>query len=552
MFEGLGAILVLLALGLAVALVFQRLGASALIAYLVTGAVAGPRALALVQDNQHLLESLAQIGASLLLFAIGLELDLGGMRRRLRPVAIASSAQIGLTLAAGTLVAWLNGLALPLAVAVGACLTMTSTVMLLRVLDERKLRNREEGQLVLGVSLMQDIALGPFLVLLSLILPLAQRPPWVVIAGLMACATATVLLRRAMATAVFNRVRAAQLPELEVAFAVTVALGAATLTAWCGLGAAVGAFCAGLAFGGEENRHTVEASTRPLQRLMAILFFVSMGALFDPRFIAENPWEVASVVVVTVLLKAPLAAFALRLAGLAVRPAIGYGLLLAQMGEFSFVLAATAFVGSDDPAIKHLYQLVVAVTCISLVATPGLVLLAMPFLPRSRLDAITERGETIVVAGLGPVGNTVVTTLRRRGYPLLLVDRNERLLRPWRDTPGVRCHQGRIEDMEDWLPAIGHRPSLVVLTFPIADTSALVARRLRELAPELVIIARSPYQAQVEQLHGAGAQFVICDERATASALLPLLDQALGLVKQTSARLASRSPEVRKSGSPEV
>ena len=527
MFTGLEAVLVLFAVGLPAVLVFQRLGVSALIAYLATGAALGPHALGIV--GGEVLDHLASIGAAMLLFALGLELDLADLRRRLRQVLIASGAQIGLTLGAGTGVAMLIGLPLAQAVAVGACLTMTSTVMMLRTLDERKLRNREEAQLALSMSLMQDIALGPFMVLLALLLPGAtQHPPWLVGCGLVAAVALTIGMRYAMASMVFRRIRGAQLPELEVAFAVTVALGAATLAEACGMGGAAGAFCAGLAFGGEENRHTVESSVRPLQGLTAILFFVAMGTLFDPGFVAAHPGEVAAGVLAALVLKAPIAALALRLTGMAVKPAIGYGLALAPIGEFSFVLAAGALGGIADPQVAHLYQLVVAVTCVSLALTPLLMRLALPFLPRTSLDQFTTPGATIVVAGLGPVGNTVVETLRSQGHPLLLVDRNERLLKTWSGSPGIRCHKGRIEDMEDWLPVIGHRPILVVLTFPIADASALVTRRLRGLDPSLKIIARSPYEAQIDLLTSAGAQFVICDERETSRALLPMLELALG------------------------
>jgi len=191
-------------------------------------------------------------------------------------------------------------------------------------------------------------------------------------------------------------------------------------------------------------------------------------------------------------------------------------------------LAAAAFNHGGDPSIKHLYSLIIVVTCLSLALTPLLVRIAMIFLPRSRVEDITETCDTIVVAGLGPVGNSVVDTLHHLGHNLLLVDRNERLLAPWRDTPGIKCHKGRIEEMDNWLPILGSRPSLIVLTFPVADTSALVASRLRTIAPELFIVARSAFESQIDLLHNAGVQYVICDERETTRALLPVLEEALG------------------------
>lgn len=523
----IGAVLGLLAIGLVIVLAFQRLGVSALVAYLATGAVAGPSVLGLVDAGS--LAPLAQIGAALLLFSIGLELDLGAARRRLRATLVASVTQIGLTTVVGAAIAWLAGLAPPYAVAVGSCLAMTSSIVLLRALDERRLRNREEGQLSLSVSLMQDIAIGPLLLVVALLAPVGSgASPWVLAAGVALFAGVTLALRRVMASRLVARLRASKLPELEVAFAVTVALGAAALAEQLGLGAALGAFAAGLALGGPATRQTVETSTRPLTGLSAILFFAAMGALFDVRFVAAHWWQVGALALVAVVIKAPLAAAAMRLAGMPWRQAWGCGLLLAQVGEFAFVLAAGAFGHAEDPALRHLFNLVVATTCISLASAPLLALLARPFLPVASLAGLAQTGETVVVAGLGPVGNTVVDLLRRQGVPLLLIDRNERLLSPWEGVTGVRTHLGRIEDMEDWMPLLGHRPPLIVLTFPVADASALVATRLRSLDPRLRIIARAPFTAQVQQLIDAGAHAVICDEAETARALLPLVERALG------------------------
>ncbi len=532
----LGSVLALLALGVVIVLAFQRLGVSALVAYLVTGVVAGPSVLGLVDAAS--LAPIAHVGAALLLFSIGLELDLGEAQRRLRATLIASSTQIGLTIVVGTGIGMLAGLSLPYAVAIGSCLAMTSSIVLLRALEERKLRTRDEGQLSLSVSLMQDVAMGPLLLLIALLAPVSQEvSPLRLGLGVLLFAGGTLLLRRVMATQLVARLRASKLPELEVAFAITIALGAAGLAERLGLGAALGAFAAGLALGGRGSREVVETSTRPLTGLSAILFFAAMGALFNVGFVIDHWWQVASLSLVAVVVKAPLAAIAMRLAGLPWRAAWGCGLLLAQVGEFAFVLAAGAFGGSSDPGLQHLYNLVVATTCISLASAPLLAALAKPLLPITSLAGLAQTGETVVVAGLGPVGNTVVDTLRKLGVPLLLIDRNERLLAPWEGVHGVRIHRGRIEDMEDWMPLIGHRPPLVVLTFPVADASVVVARRLRGLDPRLRIIARAPFTAQVQSLLDAGVHEVICDEAETARALLPMLTRVLATVPGQSNRL---------------
>ena len=533
-----GPLVLLLAIGTALAVATTRLGLGALPAYLIAGAVAGPGALALVSEAQ--VAPLATAGAALLLFALGLDMDLGAMARRARTVGVASGIQISGTIAIGTLVCMLLGLSFAKGVAVGACLAMSSSLLILRALDEYRLRNKEEGQIALGISLVQDVALGPLLVLLSFLLPVGERPPWwVMVGGVVGLLGGTALLRMALASALLQRVRSLQIAELQVAVAVAVALGAAWATEHCGLGAAVGAFSAGLAFG--RDRQLVAPAVAPLQGLTAIFFFAATGLLFDPRFVASHAGLIAGTLIVSVLGKAAIAGFALRLVGMPIKSAIGCGLLVGNIGEFSIVLAGAVFAGATDPSIVELYQVIIATTVLSFLAMPAITWLAGRFLPRSQLDLITEPGETVVVAGLGPVGNTVVQALRSQGLPLLLIDRNEHLLSPWTGDQGIRCHQGRIEDMEDWLPILGHRPALVVLTYPIADASALVATRLRDLDPGLVIVARAPYESQIEVLERAGVRHVICDERETARALLPLLLAALDSGDQNRMRVTRRT-----------
>ncbi len=530
------ALLLLLGLGLPGALLFQRLGLSALVAYLVAGCIAGPGVLGWIDAES--LGPLAQVGAALLLFTLGLEMDPAAARQHLRPTVVAGSVQVVGTIIAGAALALAVGFDFRLGVALGACIAMSSTLLLFRALDERRLRNRAEGQITVSVSLFQDIALGPILLVLSFLIPVGDRPAWwVMLLGMIAVVAVTIGMRQALASRLVSRVRAARLPELEVALAVVFALGLATLTERCGLGAALGAFCAGLAFGGNESRQTALAATTSLGALTGIFFFAATGAMFDPAWAWANAGMVLGALVVSVAVKAAIAAAALRLAGMPIRTAVGCGILLGNIGEFSFILAGAAFAGSTDPQVLALHRLIVAVTFLSFLLMPLIAWLAGRFLPRSSLETITDHGSTVVVAGMGPVGNTVVGLLRARGLPVMLVDRNENLLKPWRGAPGIACFRGPVEDIDQWLPLLGHRPSLVVLAFPVADTSAVVTRRLRQLDPGLVVIARAPYIAQIEVLRAAGAQEVICDEEATGNALEGPLQRALRVAASDPNRL---------------
>ena len=526
--HGALGVLTLLALCFPIVLLTRRLGGSTLIAYIIVGAVAVNAGL--VDAEEGNIHTLAEIGAALLLFSIGLELDLPAMRKHLSRVLLGAIGQIGLTILAGMGMMMLLGEQPSTAFIIGCCLSLSSTLMVLRALDEQHLRNKEVGQTVIGLLLAQDFALAPLLLVISILLPgngAHDTTPMHMLFGIVVILLLTVFLRRFLASHIFNRIRGAQVPELEVALSITIALGSAAITEQLGLGAAVGAFCAGLALGGNEHRHAIETSTRPLQGLMAIIFFISIGMQFDVDFVLAKPHLVLGALIISVVFKAIIAGFSLRITGMPVRSAIGAGIMVGQVGEFSFVLVNSAF-HSLETQNSDIHNLIISVACLSLALTPLLIKIASTFLPKSNIDHITDKGETIVVAGLGPVGNTIVKALHESGLPLLLIDRNDKLLEPWIETEGIETHLGKIEVMEEWLPVIGTKPRILVLTFPIVDASALVAERLLKVDPDLVIIARSPYEAQIDTLYNAGIRYVICDERESARALEPLLAEILG------------------------
>jgi CPA2 family monovalent cation:H+ antiporter-2 len=528
----LGPGLLLFGAALAMAMVLRHLRVDSITAFLAAGFAIGPFGLGLVDPTT--IAPLAEVGAMLLLFALGLEMDLDQLRRQWRQVAIGTVVQLVATIGAGMLLLQTFGLPANLAFVGGACLALSSTLLVLKPLERLQLRNRPVGSMVLNLALAQDMALAPLLVLVALAVPAVGDPqPMLLVLGGVITVVATIVGRRILAAHVVRRIRSADVPELEIAFAFTAAVGAAVLTTLAGLGAAVGAFCAGLALGGGEHRQGIERSTGPLQGLLAIAFFAAIGFAFDPRLLWEQPVLVLVGLMVSILVKAALAALALRLAGLPARQAIGGGLMLGQIGEFSFIIAARLI----DTA-PEVHRLIVAIGCLSLALTPVLIAVASRLLPRVRLDLLADATCDVVVAGLGPVGNTVVAGLRHAGAPLFLVDRNPRLLAPWQDADGVRCHVGRIEDVEDWLPVLGARPRVVVLTFPVADASALAARRLRTFDPHLIIIARIPFAAQKDLLREAGVDHVIADEEASAEALLPAVAAALGGVERPALRAA--------------
>ena len=229
-------VLILLGLCFPIVLLTRRLGGSSLIAYIIVGALATNSGL-IEADSENIL-ILAEMGAALLLFSLGLEMDLPQMRKHMSRVLLGSIGQIGLTILAGMGMMMLLGEDSKTAFIIGCCLTLSSTLMVLRALDEKQLRNKEEGQTVLGLLLAQDFAIAPMLLAISILLPQQEAAlnSWQMALSVGILLFVTIFLRRFLASHIFKRIRGAQVPELEVALAITFALGTATITEHLGLG----------------------------------------------------------------------------------------------------------------------------------------------------------------------------------------------------------------------------------------------------------------------------------------------------------------------------
>ncbi|NRA36699.1 MAG: cation:proton antiporter, partial [Planctomycetes bacterium] len=300
------SILVLLAMCFPIVLLTRRLGGSSLIAYLIVGALASNFDLVKIND----IHSMAELGATLLLFSLGLELDLPAMRKHIGKVLVASLGQITFTIMIGTVAMIACGVAFNQSVIIGSCLALSSTLMVLRALDEHHLRNKDSGRTIIGILLAQDFAIAPLLIMISFLMPSSNLNTLHVIYVIVALILMTIFLRRFLASHLIRRIRGAQVPELEIAMSMCIALGAAMLTEDLGIGAAMGAFCAGLALGGDEHSHAIETSTRPLQGLVAIIFFASIGMQFNALYVVENYLLIAIALFVSVLVKSAIAVLA--------------------------------------------------------------------------------------------------------------------------------------------------------------------------------------------------------------------------------------------------
>jgi CPA2 family monovalent cation:H+ antiporter-2 len=559
----------ILDLGVAVALALVggmlavRLRQPPIVGYLLAGVVIGPFTPGFVGDAAHINE-LAEIGVVLLLFALGVEFslrELAPVRRVAVPGAI---LQVLITAVAGAIVGIPLGLSATAAVVVGAAIAISSTVVVLKVLQERGELDSLHGRTAIGWMVVQDLVT---ILLIALLEPFAEG-------GDLALPVLFTLLRTALFLGLayvvgtrvlpwlFRTVSRLGSPELFLLSVFATALLAAFLSsAVFGLSLALGAFVAGLIVSESELSHQAAGEITPFRDLFAVLFFVSVGMLLDPAAMVADWPALLALLLVAMLVKSGSSLVLGRLLGLPLRSAILLGATIAQVGEFSFLLAEQGLsLGLLD---ARAYNLVLGTAVLSIVLTPALLAAGVRIVERLEhrsLDAAPPaeaqggftRGElagqagaghggaadpafdrpAVVVLGAGRVGRVVIRAVRARGFRCVVVDRDQRALDEAATTGAATLYGDAAS------PAILRRVGLgearlVVVAIGDALTARLAVERARAINPRLTVISRARGRTEAAALQGLGVTRLADPE----------IEAAIELARASLARMGVSGPE---------
>src|SRR6266849_2997351 len=365
-------LVVLFGASIAVVYGFNRLRLPAVVGFLVAGALLGPYGLDVVDDVARV-EVFAEVGVVLLLFTIGVEFSLGQLRS-LRTVAGAGLLQIGSAIGLSALAALAFGLPLNQGVFWGFLAAMSSTAVVLKMVTERGETNSPHGRLIIGVLIVQDLAVVPMMVLTPVLggrgeaglLAVLWSVAKAALAVLLILVTARFLVSRLLIEVVRSRSR-----ELFTITIILVCLGIAWLSSLAGLSLALGAFIAGLIISESEYSHQAMAEILPFRDSFNSLFFISIGMLLDLRILLAHPFLVLGLVLAVLVGKVVTSAGAAVTVGYSWRPAVLTGIALAQVGEFSFILAK---VGKEVSLLSgESFQIFLTVSVLTLILTPFLI-----------------------------------------------------------------------------------------------------------------------------------------------------------------------------------
>lgn len=528
-------LLIILAAGLVAGLVCRWWRVSILIGYLLAGATLGRGGLGWVLDENHQLEQFAEAGVFLLLFSIGLEFSLDDLKRLGWRLLVGGTTQMTLVAAPAALAMRWLGLGWQPALLIAAAVAFSSTVLVFKALSEWGQTQTPHGRRAVGILLFQDAALVPLL----LCVPLLTGEGDVGVADYARLAAVTFCfllavfgLRKALARFLIPRFAGFRSPELVILFTI-VSLGGVTLAAHSvALPPAVGAFAAGLIFNGNRWTQQIDALVLPFRETFAAVFFVGLGLIANPRLIWTEPVFIVTAITAIVAVKTLAAAIALRLTGLAWRPAIGTGLGLAHIGEFAFVLV---LLGLESGVLQETtYQRLVAVAVGSLVLTPMLMKTGLQWC-RGDGSSVDEQGKNpsasrrtvhetarAVVIGAGPIGRRISSQLETMGRDVCLVDLSPVNLQAFAQA-GFRVIAGDASDDQILSLAGADQSGVIVVCVPADDTAVAVVTAITRLNPNAYVLVRCRYQSNVTRLTRAGADDVVTEESEATLGLLKRL-----------------------------
>ena len=545
--EGAGELVrVVSLLGAAVVAVplFKRLGLGSVLGYLAAGLAIGPFGLKLVTDP-HAIIHIAEFGVVMFLFVIGLEMKpshLWGLRRQIFGLG---SLQVVVCAILLTGVSLLYGFPWQVSFVGAAGFVLTSTAIVMQVLNERGDISSPRGQRIVSILLFEDLLIVPLLAIVAFLSPLQAagevvKPLWQTIGVPLAALAALVAVGLFLLNPLFRILAATRAREVMTAAALFVVLGAALLMEAGGLSMAMGAFVAGVLLSESSFRHQLEADIEPFRGLLLGLFFLGVGMSLDLAVVARNWWLVLSGVAALMATKAACIYAVARLAKSSHADALDRAVIMAQGGEFAFVLFSGALGKGviDETANANMTAIVV----LSMVFTPLMIILHNRFAKAEEMetraaDTIHEQ-KPIIVIGMGRFGQVINKMLNMSGYETTIIDMDPVMVQGFTKY-GVKTHFGDASRHELLIAAGIEKAQMLVVAIDNREQALQIVRFAHEINPNIKILARAFDRRHTFDLYQAGADEIVREVFDSAIRAGKTTLKMLGMKKDIAEKLAT-------------
>jgi CPA2 family monovalent cation:H+ antiporter-2 len=532
----LAPLVLVYALALLFVVVLARLRIPSIVALMIAGMAAGPSGLRIIGTPEQV-DALAEIGVVLLLFTVGLDFSLTAVRQTWRAILGGGTLQIAGTAAIVALaLTALTRTPANLATFIGLFVALSSTAIVIKALVEHNQLSAPHGRLMVGILLLQDLAI---VVLLLLVPMLSGRMPLsaagvAIGKGLLAIA-AVAGASRLVLPPLLRIVTASGRREAFPLAIFVASVGTAWASSLLGVSMAVGAFLAGLMLAESEYSHQAYAEIRGIRDILAALFFTSLGMLLDLSFVAREFPTVLAAAVAIVIVKAGVATVALLLVGTTMRVAAIAGIGLAQVGEFSFILGRAGLDGGFLPISA--WQTLLGASILTMVATPSLMHVAPAIAARLKRRSAPAPADAapdddshheghVIIVGFGVGGQLVAEALRELHTPYVVLELNGLTVRRAK-AEGHRIMYGDATSPESLHGLRVETAAAIVNLTSDPDASARMVTAVREISKTVPIIVRTRYRIEADRLLAGGATVAVAEE----------LEASLEVVAQLLARL---------------
>ncbi len=537
--EGLNQTVVLLGAAVLIVPVFQFLRLGSVLGFLAAGMLIGPGGLGLVTDVEEI-SGLAELGVVFLLFIIGIELKPARLWLMRRQVFGMGSLQVVATGLVLTLALVASGLQPPVAVLLGLGLALSSTAFVLQILTERQELGTTHGRAAFAILLLQDLAVVPLLAMV----PLLANPESSLggdvgqaLAESIGSVVLVILVGRYLLRPALHRVALHGSQEIFLATGLLLVLGTAVLIEHAGMSMAMGAFLAGLLIADSEFRHQIMADILPFRAILLGLFFMSVGMMVNLGVMVEAPGRIVLLLLALIAIKATVLWAVARLFNVTSLASRRLALLLAQSGEFGFVLFGTALHAGLFGS--RLYQEAILVVALSMVITP---LLAIRFPKRKDEDMIGEIEEVdptlrhveleetpkVIIAGFGRMGQRIASLMRDAGVSYVAIEMRSKLVE-WGREKGFAVFYGNAKQSEVLESAGVADADLIVVAVDNPDVVEQLVSEIRRLHPQLPIFARGHSHSRCKQLLVQGASGVASENLEASLQLARFALKAAGV-----------------------
>lgn len=530
----------------------SRFQLGSVLGYMLAGVLIGPYGLGLIGDPEKILH-FAEFGVVMMLFVIGLELEPSRLWRMRRSIVGLGGLQVATASLAFAAVGVALGHDWWASLAVGMALSLSSTALVLQILQEKNLLRTPAGENAFSVLLFQDIAVIPILVLMPLLAsgggaaavgaaagPIARLPGWAQALAVAGAIVAVIFAGRHLSPHLFRLIAKTRLREVFTANSLALVVGITLLMQWIGVSPALGAFLAGVVLANSEYRRTLETDIEPFKGLLLGLFFISIGMGMDFALVAAEPWRLLGAVALVMALKALLLFGLGKVFGLNPLQNAGFSLALCQGGEFAFVLFQ--FAGGLRILAPEQAEFLTMTVAVSMACTPVLMYLYssrlvprfMSLLPERDYDAIHEKN-AVILAGFGRFGQVIGRFLAGNGVPVTVLESDPDqidLLRKF----GYKAHFGDASRLDILRAAGAEAASWLIVAVDDPEVGLGIVRLAREEFPRLRIFARARNRRHAYELHKLG----VADFRRET------FDSALGLAREILIRMGRPEPEVSR------